>query len=76
MRWFFTFNGVECRKPFAIDGVMHIHVNHGRTDSNIHKVTQIGGYCEGIAKEPFEWESMSVAAWERKLQMLILDETL
>ena len=26
-------------------------------------------------REPFEWESMSVAAWERKLQRLILDGT-
>ena len=49
-RWYFTFNGVECRKPLAIDGVMHISSNHGRTDTNIHKVTQIGGYCERIAK--------------------------
>ena len=29
---------------------MHIHVNHGKTDSNIHKTTQIAGYCEGIGK--------------------------
>ena len=49
-RWFFTFNGVECRKPFAIDGLMLIYRNHGKTDSNIHKVTQIRGYCEGIPK--------------------------
>ena len=35
---------------FAIDGLMHIASNHGRTDTNIHKVTQIGGYCEGIPK--------------------------
>ena len=49
-RWYFTFNGVECRKPLAIDGLMHISENHGRTDTNIHKTTQIGGYCEGIAK--------------------------
>ena len=49
-RWFFTFNGVECRRPLAIDGLMHIASNHGRTDTNIHKVTQIGGYCEGIPK--------------------------
>ena len=26
-------------------------------------------------REPFEWESMSVAVWERKLQRLILDGT-
>ena len=49
-RWFFTFNGVECRKPLAIDGLMHIAQNHGRTDTNIHRVGQIGGYCEGIPK--------------------------
>ena len=49
-RWFFTFNGVECRKPLAIDGLMHIAQNHGRTDTNIHRVAQIGGYCEGIRK--------------------------
>ena len=26
-------------------------------------------------REPFEWVLMSVVAWERKLQMLILDGT-
>ena len=41
---------MECRKPLAIDGLMLIHLNHGKTDSNIHRTTQIGGYCEGIAK--------------------------
>ena len=41
---------MECRKPLAIDGLMHIAQNHGRTDTNIPKVTQIGGYCEGIRK--------------------------
>ena len=49
-RWFFTFNGNECHGPLAIDGVAHIHINHGKTDSNIHKTTQIGGYCQGIPK--------------------------
>ena len=47
---FSPFNGVVCRKPLAIDGQMLIASNHGRTDTNIHKVTQIGGYCEGIHK--------------------------
>ena len=47
---FSPFNGVECRKPLAIDGQMLIASNHGRTDTNIHKVTQTGGYCEGIRK--------------------------
>ena len=41
---------MECRKPLAIDGLMLIARNHGRTDTNIHRVAQIGGYCEGIAK--------------------------
>ena len=27
-----------------------IHQNHGRTDTNIHKHSQIGGYCEGFGK--------------------------
>ena len=49
-RWYFTFNGVECRHPLAIDGLMHIYRNQGKTDSNIHKTTQIGGYCERIPK--------------------------
>jgi len=49
-RWYFTFNGVECVNPLAIDGVAHIQANHGRSDHNIHKTTQIGRYCEGIAK--------------------------
>lgn len=48
-RWFFTFSNAECQ-PLAIDGLMHIHANHGKTDSNIHKTTQIAGYCEGIGK--------------------------
>jgi len=34
----------------AIDGVAFIAANHGKTDTNIHRTTQIGGYCEGISK--------------------------
>jgi len=34
----------------AIDGIAHISLNQGRTDTNIHRTTQIGGYCEGIPK--------------------------
>lgn len=49
-RWYFTFNGVECKGPLAIDGIHHIHVHHGKTDYNVHKVTQIAGYCLGIPK--------------------------
>lgn len=49
-RWYFTFNGVECHKPLPIDGIAHIRSNNGRKDTNIHRTTQIGGYCEGILK--------------------------
>ena len=49
-RWYFTFNDVECRKPLAIDGIVLIHDNHGKKDTNMHKTTQIAGYCEGISK--------------------------
>ena len=49
-RWYFTFNGVECSNPVTIDAIDAIWTNHGRTDHNIHKHSQIGGYCEGIGK--------------------------
>ena len=49
-RWYFIFNGVECSKPVTIDAVDVIHDNHGKTDTSIHKHSQIGGYCEGIGK--------------------------
>lgn len=49
-RWYFTFNGVECSIPAPIEGIDAIHQNHGRTDTNIHKHSQIGGYCEGFGK--------------------------
>ena len=49
-RWYFTFNGVECSNPATIDAIDAILQNHGRTDTNIHKHSQIGGYCEGIDK--------------------------
>ena len=49
-RWFFTFNDAECKGPLAIDGLAHIADNQGRTDTNIHRTTQIGGYCQGIPK--------------------------
>jgi len=47
-RWYFTFNGVECSGPLAIDGIDHILESHRRTDTNRHKTSQIGGYCQGI----------------------------
>lgn len=47
-RWYFTFNGIECAKPAPIEGIDAIWQNHGKTDTNIHQHSQIGGYCEGI----------------------------
>ena len=47
-RWYFTFNGNECAKPAPIEGIDAIWENHGRTDTNDYKHSQIGGYCEGI----------------------------
>ena len=49
-RWFFTFNGAEYKGPFAIDGLVHIADNQGRTDTNMHIVRYIGRYCQGIPK--------------------------
>jgi len=48
-RWYFTFNGTECNGPLAIDGLVHIASNHGKTDTNIHRVHHIAGYCQGIS---------------------------
>ena len=49
-RWYFTFNGIECSNPITIEAVDVIYTNHGRTDTNVHKHSQIGRYCEGIGK--------------------------
>lgn len=49
-RWFFTFNGAECSKPNTIDAVDVIARHVSNKDINIHKHSQIGGYCEGIGK--------------------------
>ena len=49
-RWYFTFNGLECSNPMTIEAIDTIITNHGRTDTNVHKHSQIGGYCEGIGK--------------------------
>ena len=49
-RWYFTFNGVECANPATIEAIDAIWGLHGKTDHNVHKHSQIGGYCEGIGK--------------------------
>jgi len=45
MRWFFTFNDKECDAPAPIDGVVYQSI-----DINIHRATNIEGYCTGIDK--------------------------
>ena len=43
-RWYFTFNSAECKDPASIDGVLYQNI-----DINIHRATNIEGYCGGIA---------------------------
>ncbi|KAL9975554.1 hypothetical protein ACROYT_G012726 [Oculina patagonica] len=45
MRWFFTFNDVECKAPSAIDAVIYQSIN-----VNIHRPANLEGYCSGIDK--------------------------
>ena len=45
-RWYFTFNSNECSKPAPIDGIVYHSV-----DINIHRSTNIEGYCGGIPAE-------------------------
>ena len=47
-RWYFTFNGAECRSPMAIDGVFYIlkGVNH----EEILRHRHIEGHCLNIPK--------------------------
>ena len=48
-RWYFTFNGVECSAPAAIDGVVYmVHGDGGK--KNLHRVRQIEGVCEKVSK--------------------------
>ncbi|XP_046846364.1 collagen triple helix repeat-containing protein 1-like [Xenia sp. Carnegie-2017] len=46
-RWFFTFNGVECKNPLPIDGILFME--NGKSQ-NIHRHRQIEGYCNKIHK--------------------------
>lgn len=42
-RWYFTFNKAECTDPAPIDGALY-----QGTNVNIHRPTNIEGYCGGI----------------------------
>ncbi|XP_046846816.1 collagen triple helix repeat-containing protein 1-like [Xenia sp. Carnegie-2017] len=46
-RWYFTFNGVECKNPLPIDGVLYL--NRGNSQ-DIHRHRHIEGYCNKIHK--------------------------
>ncbi|XP_031553996.1 collagen triple helix repeat-containing protein 1-like [Actinia tenebrosa] len=46
-RWFFTFNGAECKTPRAIDGILYMAKGVGH---NIHRVRHIEGHCDRIHK--------------------------
>ncbi len=46
-RWYFTFDGVECKKPATIEGVVYAGSTHG-VDPTRHR--HIEGYCNQIPK--------------------------
>lgn len=46
-RWYFTFNGVECNSPYAIDGVFYMKSG---SSQDIHRHRHIEGYCNKIHK--------------------------
>ncbi|CAB4021140.1 Hypothetical predicted protein, partial [Paramuricea clavata] len=48
-RWYFTFNGAECKKPLAIDGVFYLSKGAGQ-HGNLHRHRHIEGYCNKIPK--------------------------
>ncbi|XP_031573023.1 collagen triple helix repeat-containing protein 1-like [Actinia tenebrosa] len=48
-RWFFTFNGIECKTPRAIDGIVYMAKGVAH---NIHRVRHIEGHCDKIHKGP------------------------
>ncbi|XP_028416026.1 collagen triple helix repeat-containing protein 1-like [Dendronephthya gigantea] len=46
-RWYFTFNGAECKKPMAIDGVFYMRTG---ANQDILRHRHIEGYCNEIPK--------------------------
>ena len=47
-RWYFTFDGAECKNPMAIDGVFYMWKGAGT--QNIHRHRHIEGYCHKVPK--------------------------
>lgn len=50
-RWYFTFNGVECRDPVPIDASIYVV---GPDKANPLRPRHIEGYCNGIQKGPVD----------------------
>ncbi|KAK3715069.1 hypothetical protein QZH41_012141 [Actinostola sp. cb2023] len=46
-RWFFTFNGGECKFPRAIDGIVYMATGKAK---DLHRVRHIEGHCDKIHK--------------------------
>ncbi len=45
-RWYFTFDGAECKKPATIEGVVYV----ASTQVNPHRHRHIEGYCNQVPK--------------------------
>ena len=45
-RWYFTFDGAECKKPITIEGI--VYLSHSQENAHRHRV--IEGYCEQVPK--------------------------
>ncbi len=46
-RWYFTFDGEECKKPGTIEGVVHVGSS---TQVDPHRHRHIEGYCNQVPK--------------------------
>ncbi|XP_068722418.1 collagen triple helix repeat-containing protein 1-like [Montipora capricornis] len=49
-RWYFTFNGIECSSPAAIDGTVYMAFGKGSRQKNLHRPRHIEGVCEKLHK--------------------------
>ena len=45
-RWYFTFDGAECKKPATIEGIVYVH----STTVYPHRHRHIEGYCNQVPK--------------------------
>ena len=49
-RWYFTFNGVECSTPAAIDATVYMYKGSGSRKDNLHRPRHVEGVCDKIHK--------------------------